>query len=56
METWKSPRKIEEELAAHQRSRFDWYMEEVDAGRLDEETAIAALREEMDHVAELDNA
>ena len=55
-EEWKSPRKIEEEIKLYKRSRFEFYMEEVDNGKLERELALAALREEIEHIVELNNA
>lgn len=45
--TWKSPRKIEEEIRLYQRKRFEDYMELEDVGMLTRELALAALREEL---------
>lgn len=50
---WKSPRKIEEEVTAYKRTRFEYYMLEADEGRLPRALAITALREELDNIAEL---
>lgn len=49
-ETFKSPRKIEEEIRNYKRERFEKYMTEVDDGRLTRELAIAALREEVEYI------
>ena len=53
-QTWKSPRQIEEEIKEYKRTRFEYYMSEVDNGRLTRELAIAALGEELSHVVKLD--
>ena len=50
---WKSPRKIEEEVNDYKRTRFEWYMSEVDNGRLPRELAITALREEISNIEDL---
>lgn len=54
METYKSKRKIAEEERAYKHSRFEWYMTEADAGRLTRELAIAAFRDELTNIVELD--
>lgn len=54
MEEWKSPRKIEEEIKEYKRARFEYYMSEVDSGRLTRELAITALSEELSHIVELE--
>lgn len=46
METWKSSRKVEEEIRDYRRQRFETYMGMVDDGILTEELALAAFREE----------
>ena len=50
---WKSPRKIEEEVRAYQSKRFEDYMAMVDRGELEREIALTALRQELDHTADL---
>lgn len=46
MSEWKSPRKVEEEIKAYRRKRFEAYMEAADNGELSRELAIAAFRDE----------
>lgn len=48
-ETWKSPRKVEEEIRTYQRNRFEMYMQMEDAGHLTRDLAISALREELEY-------
>lgn len=52
-ETWKSPRKIEEEVRNYRRKRFEDYMVLADNGELTRELACTALREEIEY-SELD--
>jgi hypothetical protein len=52
METWKSPRKIEEEAKAYVMERFESYMQMVDRGELTRAIAIAALTEEVGYLNE----
>lgn len=47
-EQWKSPRKIEEEVAEYRLKRFEDYMVMVDKGELTRELAFIALREEIE--------
>ena len=49
METnpFKSPRKIEEEITAYKRERFEDYMCMVDRGEITQGLAIAALTDEL---------
>jgi len=47
-ETWKSPRKVEEEIKQYQRDRFESYMKLEDDGHLTRALAIVALREELE--------
>lgn len=48
-EEWKSPRKVEEEVAEYRRKRFEDYMQMVDRGDLDLAIACTALREEVEY-------
>lgn len=50
METgeWKSPRRVNEEIVAYQRTRFEAYMTMEDNGILTRSLAIAALRDEVE--------
>lgn len=52
-EQWKSPRKIDEEVRCYKRSRFEWYMNEADEGRIERTLALTALQEELDNIVEL---
>lgn len=52
-ETWKSPRKVEEEIKQYQIDRFERQMQMVDEGKLPRELALIALREEFENTAEL---
>ena len=45
-ETFKSPRKVEEEIKQYRRDRFETYMEAADRGEITRELAIAAFRDE----------
>lgn len=45
-ETWKSPRKVEEEIKEYRRSRFETYMGMADRGEISRHLAIQALKEE----------
>lgn len=54
-QTFKSPRKIEEEIRDYQCERFEAYMRMADEGKLSRELALTALREEMDHVSTLES-
>ena len=45
-ETWKSPRKIDEEIKEYRRNRFETYMGMADRGEIERALAIQALREE----------
>jgi hypothetical protein len=45
-ETWKSPRKVEEEIKEYKRNRFETYMKMADDGELTRELALAAFAEE----------
>lgn len=47
MEAFKSPRQLEEDLKIYQRKRFEHYMLDVDAGKIPQQIAIAALRDEV---------
>jgi len=49
---WKSPRRIEEEARQYRLERFESYMQMVDEGKLTRALAIAALREEINYVAD----
>lgn len=49
--SWKSPRKIEEEIRDYQRDRFEGYMQMVDRGAMNRPLALTALREELDNIA-----
>lgn len=53
-ETYKSPRKVEEEIRNYKRERFESYMQRADSGELPRALAITALREELDHIEDLD--
>lgn len=46
METYKSPRKVEEEIRAYKYKRFEDYMRMADDGTLTRELAIAAFKDE----------
>jgi len=52
VEEWKSPRKIEEEVRQYKLERFESYMQMADDGKLPRALAIAAFREELEHVEE----
>lgn len=57
-ETWKSPRKVEEELKEYRRQRFETYMEAADRGEIERELAIQAFKEEDSYllwIAESEN-
>lgn len=54
-ETWKSPRRVEEEVRDYKRSRFEWYMTEADEGRMERALALTALKEEMENIVELED-
>lgn len=56
METWKSPRKIAEEERDYKRTRFEWYMQQADEGKMSRELAIRALREEILNIIDLSEA
>ena len=45
-ETWKSPRRVEEEVKEYRRKRFETYMGMADRGEISRELAIQALKEE----------
>lgn len=45
-ETWKSPRKIDEEIKEYKRKRFETYMEMADRGEITRSLAIQAFKEE----------
>lgn len=45
-ETWKSPRKVEEEVKEYRRNRFETYMGMADRGEISRQLAIQALKEE----------
>lgn len=47
-ETWKSPRKVAEEVRDYQRTRFEAYMRMADDGVITRELGIAAMRDEME--------
>lgn len=49
MESWKSPRSVEEDIQLYLRKRFEDYLQLEDDGTLTRELAIAALREEMEY-------
>lgn len=51
--TWKSPRKIEEEIRDYQRHRFEGYMELADVGLISREMAIRAMQDEIEIDPEL---
>lgn len=51
-ETWKSPRKIEEEARLERRRQFEEYMELEDLGLISRELALAALRGVINHAEE----
>lgn len=53
METFKSKRKIEEEITNYKRKRFEDYMVMADNGALPRALAIAALRDEISYSDEL---
>lgn len=46
-ETWRSPRKIEEEITHYRRNRFESLMQDVDDGKFPLEVAINGLRREI---------
>lgn len=48
-DTWKSPRRIEEDVRAYRHKRFEDYMQMEDRGELTRALAITALREEMNY-------
>lgn len=51
-ETYKSPRKIAEEIRDYKRKRFEDYMGMVERGELSMELALIALKEEMEQIDE----
>lgn len=53
--SWKSPRKVEEEIRDYQRHRFEHQMLMVDRGELTRDLAITALREEIACTVYLDD-
>lgn len=53
-ETWKSPRKIEEEVREYHKERFEWYMQRVDVGEISLEDAILELRSEIENTVNLE--
>ena len=52
-DTWKSPRKIDEEIRLYQRKRFEDYMSMADIGLISREMAIRAMRNEVEIDPEL---
>lgn len=48
-----SPRKIAEQERDYKRSRFEWYMDQADAGKIPRALAITALQEEIANIADL---
>lgn len=46
-EEWRSPRRIEEDIAQYRRHRFESLMQDVDSGKTTLELAINGLREEI---------
>lgn len=49
-ETWKSPRKVEEEVRQYKHERFERYMQMSDDGVLTRALAIAAFSEEIEGI------
>jgi hypothetical protein len=49
METWKSPRQVDEDLRDYTRRRFELYMMMVERGELTQTLALTALREEIEY-------
>lgn len=47
-ETWKSPRRIEEEVKEYYHTRFEWYMQRVDNSEILLEDAITELKREIE--------
>ncbi len=50
METWKSPRKVDEEVRQYKHDRFERYMQMADDGTLTRALAIAAFSEEIEGI------
>lgn len=55
-ETWKSPRKVEEELRQYREERFESLMRQVEEGGMSIEVALNGLRTEIAGEVDLDDS